>query len=73
MNITLTMLMSVPAQTHATHKLLQFLHLWDMTTSVTQEVQITFSTSSMETILSGMDRAVGSSALAAPGTVLPGS
>ena len=42
------------ALTLATHHLLQYLALSEMIISVTQAVQIVTSTSSMETILSGM-------------------
>ena len=48
-------------QTHATVNMLQYLHLWDMTTFVTQAVKTVSSSSSMETIHSGMGKDVVSS------------
>ena len=66
-----TMYVLVP--THVTLNMLQFLHLWDMATSVIQPVKITTSTSSIQMILCGMGKDVVSTTHAAPGTLLHGS
>ena len=73
MSTPLIVTMYVPVLTHATLHLLQFLTLWDMTTSVTQAVRITSSSSSMELILSGMMLNVVHTTPAVPGTLHHGS
>ena len=71
-SIILIQIVYVHVQTHVTIHLLQYLHLWEMTTSVIQAVKVQSSSSSMVMILSGMVKDVVHTALAAPGTILHG-
>ena len=73
MNRTLMMKVYVPVLTHATLHLLQFLTLWEVTTSVTQAVRISGSLFFMEMILSGMVLDVVHTTPAVPGTLHHGS